>query len=134
MTDPTLHTALAQVRDRWRRFPRTTTTLSICPENELRATAQNFGSSDEDFVDPRIGPAELMPERLKQLGLDPAYIKYERPTTYRELERVCAACKSWRRCLLDLSSNNVQAGMEGYCLNASTIDTLTVDERIATRV
>jgi hypothetical protein len=71
-----------------------------------------------------------MPERLRQLGLDPAYVEQALPATYRDLQRVCAACKAWRGCLQDLDSNDVQAGMNGYCLNASTIDALTVDRPI----
>jgi hypothetical protein len=72
-----------------------------------------------------------MPRRLRQLGLDPTFIKHELPTTYQDLERVCAACKSWRRCARDLASDDVQAGMQGYCLNAPAIDALTADRPIS---
>ena len=72
-------------------------------------------------------PSELMPRRLEQLGLDPAYLKHARGAIYRDLERVCASCKAWRRCAHDLANGNVQTGMGSYCLNAPTIDALTVD-------
>ena len=68
-----------------------------------------------------------MPKRLKALGLDPAFFKCARTATYRDMERVCGTCKSWRRCARDLAKGDVQAGMQGYCLNAPTIDALTID-------
>jgi len=72
------------------------------------------------------GPEALMPQRLRALGIDPGYIKYDLPATYRDLERVCATCKSAKRCSRDLARGRAQAGMEGYCLNAATIDSLIV--------
>jgi hypothetical protein len=71
------------------------------------------------------GPDELMPQRLKQLGLD--YVRVALTATYRDLERVCATCRAWRCCVRDLANGDVQAGMSSYCLNAFTIDTLTID-------
>jgi hypothetical protein len=78
------------------------------------------------------GPTELMPERLRQLDIDPAFVKYARTTTYRDLERVCVTCKSAGRCERDLARGDPQTGMSSYCLNAHTIDSLIVDwpERI----
>jgi len=68
-----------------------------------------------------------MPKRLQELGLDPAFVKYARRATYRDMERVCSTCKAWRRCGRDLAKGDVQAGMGSYCLNAPTIDALTID-------
>jgi hypothetical protein len=110
--------------------------LAACPASELRRIAQDVGVNERDLRDLHCshpGPAELMPERLRELGLDPAYVEQALPATYRDLQRVCAACKAWRRCSHDLDSNDVQAGMDGYCLNASTIDALTVDRPISLR-
>ena len=41
---------------------------------------------------------------------------------------------SFARCARDLSNDDVQAGMDGYCLNATTIDALVVDRPISRRV
>jgi hypothetical protein len=68
-------------------------------------------------------PSELMPRRLQLLGFDPAYVRVAQTATYRDLQRVCAVCKAWRRCAHDLANGDTQAGMSGYCLNAYTIDT-----------
>ena len=70
------------------------------------------------------GPSNLMPRRLERLGLDPAYVRLFHTSTYRDLERVCASCKAWRRCARDLARQDVQSGMGSYCLNAATIDAL----------
>jgi hypothetical protein len=69
-----------------------------------------------------------MPRRLKQLGLDPEFVKRAWMATYRDMERVCASCKDWRRCAHDLARENAQAGMESYCLNAPTIDAMTANQ------
>jgi hypothetical protein len=74
-----------------------------------------------------------MPQRLRQLGLDPAYVEHALPATHRDLVRACATCKSSRRCFQDLAGNDVQVGMDGYCLNAFTIDALTVDRPVSQR-
>ena len=73
------------------------------------------------------GPSQLMPQRLKQLGLNSDYVQVALTATYRDLERVCTTCKAWRSCARDLANDDVQVGMSSYCLNAFTIDTLTVD-------
>jgi hypothetical protein len=110
--------------------------LAACPPSELYRVAQDVGLSETDLRSlscSHPGPGELMPWRLRQLGLDPAYVRLARPETYRDLERVCAACKAWRRCARDLGNGDVQAGMRGYCLNVTTIDALTVDRTVPQR-
>jgi hypothetical protein len=104
--------------------------LAACPPSELRRIAQDVGLSVTDLRSlgcSHPGPAQLMSWRLQQLGIDPAYVKVAQTATYRDLERVCGACNAWRRCTHDLAKGDVQAGMRGYCLNAFTIDALTVD-------
>ena len=137
MIGPTDFTTLARMHARWQRFVhnrRSIAELTTCPAGELRRIAQDVGVNERALRDLHCshpGPAELMPQRLRQLGLDPAYVEHALPATFRDLESVCATCKSWRRCSQDLDSNDVQAGMDGYCLNAFTIDALTVDRPIS---
>jgi hypothetical protein len=107
--------------------------LAACPPSELRRIAQEVGLIETDLLSLRCshpGPTELMPWRLQQLGIDSACVKVAQTATYRDLERVCGACKAWRHCARDLAKGDVQAGMQGYCLNAFTIDALTVDRPI----
>jgi hypothetical protein len=101
-----------------------------CPDGEFRRIMQDIGLSAGDL---RVleyshpGPEELMPRRLEQLRLDPAYVRFFRTSTYQDMQRVCASCKAWRRCARDLARGDVQSGLQNYCLNAPTIDVLLVE-------
>jgi hypothetical protein len=114
MTNLSAYLTLARLGEKWqrmRRNRRSMADLETCQPSELH----------------HPGPTQLMPRRLQQLGLDPAYVKVAQTATYQDLERVCAACKAWRRCARDLAFGDVQAGMRCYCLNSGTIDALVVD-------
>lgn len=124
--------------ERWRRAMRNRRTLreldALSPA-ERRHIAEDVGFSGADlrrFICTHEGPSELMPRRLELLGLDPAYVMHAEPATYRDLERVCAMCKSSRRCAEALAKGDVQTGMDNYCLNAFTIDSLLVERPKAT--
>ena len=71
--------------------------------------------------------ADLMPWRLQQLGLDPGYVKMCCTSTYEDLERVCASCKSRQLCARDLARGDVASGMRSYCPGSPTIDALIVN-------
>jgi hypothetical protein len=73
------------------------------------------------------GGAELLPQRLQRLRLDPEYMKVCYPSVYEELKRVCASCKFQRICAQDLAAGDVQSGMRIYCPNAPVIDAMTVN-------
>jgi hypothetical protein len=106
------------------------TELRVCSENDLHQIARDVGLSDRDLLrlgGSNRGPSELMPQRLEQLHLDPAYVKSAHPATYRDLERVCSCCAASERCARDLASGDVESGMRDYCLNAPTIDALIVE-------
>jgi hypothetical protein len=137
MAWPTGHTALARIRAGWHRFLRNhefAAELAACPTGELQRIAQEVGLEERDLRNLRPGRADdLMPQRLRQLGLDPAFVQHAQPATYRDLQKVCATCTSWRRCAGDLSNNDVQAGMHDYCPNSPTIDALAVDRPISRR-
>jgi hypothetical protein len=123
---------LARVRQTWRRTlskRRATNELAACPPSELMRIASDVGLNSDDLVrlcHSHIGPSELLPRRLRLLGIDPEFVRHAAPTTFRDLVRVCASCKASRHCARDLARGNVQAGMDGYCLNGASIDALTV--------
>jgi len=103
--------------------------LAACPPSEIRRLACDVGLSGGDLrllCRSDFGPSELLPRRLQVLGIDPEFVRHAEPTTFRDLARVCASCQASRRCARDLVRGDVQAGMEGYCLNSATIDALTV--------
>ena len=126
-------TILAKLHGRWQRAlhrHRSIAELAACPPSELHRIAEDVGLSEGDLKSlacSHAGPNELMPKRLQTLGFDPAFFRYARTAAYHDMERVCSTCKSRRRCARDLAKGDVQAGMQGYCLNASTIDALTID-------
>jgi hypothetical protein len=108
--------------------------LAACPPDELRRVAQDVGVSVSDLrimAAAHPGHGALLPERLRQLGIDPAYVQSALTATYRDLERTCAMCPAWRRCARDLANGDVQSGMDSYCLNSPTIDALTVRQETA---
>jgi hypothetical protein len=133
MDTPSDYSTLVRLRDwlqRVLRNRRSMAELAACPPSELHRMAQDVGLNPTDlrsFSCSHPVPGELMPRRLQQLGLDPEYVKFARTATYRDLERVCTTCTAWRRCARDLAHGDAQAGMRSYCLNAPTIDALTVD-------
>jgi hypothetical protein len=114
------------LRERWQRLlrrHRSLAELAACPPRELEHIARDAGVSVSDLrimATAHPGPSDLLPQRLALLGLDPAYVKFALTGTYRDLERTCAMCTSWRRCARDLANGDVQAGM------AATVDALTV--------
>jgi hypothetical protein len=123
---------LDRLRQTWRRAlsrRRAFNELAACPPGELRRIASDVGLSGDDLrrlYCSHNGPSELLPQRLQLLGIDREYVRDAAPTTFRELARVCASCKASRRCARDLARGDVQAGMDGYCLNGPAIDALTV--------
>ena len=131
-----VRSCIAEMPGRWRRMMharRSARELAGCPPEEPHRIAHDVGLSAaalQRAVGNHPGPSELMPLRLQQLGLDPGFVKHAQSAAYRDLQRVCATCKSWRRCARDLGRGDVQAGMESYCPNAPTIDALTLDRPI----
>ena len=105
--------------------PRKIAERRACPAAELRRTAKEIGIMPMDLNSSRaVNPCcrELLPWRLRRLGMDPGITHN---SSYRDLERVCAACTAWEACAYDLAKGRVQAGMRSYCLNAHTIDALS---------
>ncbi len=125
---------LTRLRQTWRRAlskRRAINELAACPPGELRRIAYDVGLSGDDLRRlscSHLGPSELLPQRLQLLGLDPEFVRHTAPTAFRDLARVCASCKVSRRCARDLARGDVQAGMDGYCLNGPTIDALTAGD------
>ena len=74
----------------------------------------------------RHGPhaADELPKLLKALGIDEADLSRTEPLVLRDMERVCAMCAHKRECDRDLAAGTSAEHYEGYCLNASTIDSL----------
>jgi uncharacterized protein YjiS (DUF1127 family) len=121
---------LVRLRQAWRRAlsnRRGVNELAACPPGELRRIASDVGLTDGDLRQlsySPVGSSELLLQRLQLLRIDPEFARHAAPATFRDLARVCASCKASRRCRRDLARGDVQAGMDGYCLNGPTIDAL----------
>ena len=87
----------------------------------------NLSMSDMAAITrPHAGPEVMLPQRLELAGLDPRYIAATQAATYRDLQRSCMRCPSWRRCARDLARGDAQTGLGSYCLNSQVIDALVV--------
>ena len=137
MTNVHTHRTFRSLREQWQRVMRNMRSereLEALPPEELRSIAQDVGISESELRSLHSGhpgPSELMPERMRQLGLDPVFVASAHAATFRDLARVCANCDSWRQCARDLEKGDVQAGMNRYCANTPTLDALAVDPRLA---
>ena len=127
------------LQDAWRRFVRRRrgiNELAACSPNELKRIASDVGLSGGDLRQlclGEYGPSELLPQRLRLLGIDPEFVRHAEQAGFRDLARVCASCRASRRCARDLARGDVQAGMDGYCLNGPTIDALTLSSQSRAR-
>jgi hypothetical protein len=94
-------------------------------------SARDLIGLDHDEVerilrDVNLNMSDMLPQRLQLVGLDPHYIAATDIATYRDLQRSCMSCRSWRRCARDLARGEAQVGLASYCLNSQLIDGLLV--------
>jgi hypothetical protein len=111
----------------WQEGRTTTRDFSALGVGETERILRDIGLSMDDMAavtKPHAGPAVLLPKRLEQLGLDPSFIEDGDPATYRDLQRTCLRCTSWRRCARDLAAHQTQPGQDFYCLNGEVIDAM----------
>jgi hypothetical protein len=93
-------------------------------EAELRVLAQDVGLSAADLRQVTTGnpkAGELLPRRMAALGIDTVEISRTLPDVFRDLQRVCASCEKYGRCVRDLDRGVLGTGWLGYCPNAGTL-------------
>jgi hypothetical protein len=133
MKSPLGATILAAIRDRLDCLyvrQRIAREFEALDPGEAERILRDIGLSMSDMpaiTKPHAGPNVLLPQRLEAVGLDPLYLKTDEGTVYRDMERACMRCTTWRQCARDLAQGDVQSGLEHYCLNAQTIDALLTD-------
>jgi transcriptional regulator with XRE-family HTH domain len=93
-------------------FERIATELRVSPGDLTEMVRQGPHAADE------------LPKLLKILGIDEEALARAQPMVLRDMERVCALCASKGECDRDLAAGTSAEHYEGYCLNASTIETL----------
>jgi uncharacterized protein YjiS (DUF1127 family) len=92
--------------------------------SEFRALAQDVGLAPSDLRrvtegNPHAG--ELMPRRMAALGIHAEELAQALPGLYRDMQRVCAACRMYGRCKRDLDRGTLGAAWDEYCPNAGTL-------------
>jgi hypothetical protein len=98
---------------------------------EIEALAHDVGVSIDDlYALVEHGPqsADLLPQLMQKLGLDPTAVAQAEPAVMRDLQRGCSFCSSHDRCSHDLARGASAATFRDYCLNAQTLDALMVDK------
>ena len=111
----------------WLRHRRELNELRQLSTSEFERIATELRVSPGDLNElVRQGPhaADELPKLLKILGIDEEALARTQPMVLRDMERVCALCASKGECDRDLAAGTSAEHYEGYCLNASTIETL----------
>jgi hypothetical protein len=67
---------------------------------------------------------DLLPRRMRALGLEPDELARTMPEVARDLERVCSHCASYGRCQRDLDHSSDGTGWKAYCPNAQTLEAI----------
>jgi len=117
----------------WLKHRREVAEVCNCDAGEYARIAQDLGVSPGELTDlVRRGPhaADELPKMMAALNLDVAAITRAQPAVMRDLERVCARCKFKRRCEQELANDTAAQNHEEYCDNASTLDTLTLEDDV----
>ena len=111
----------------WLRHRRELNELRQLNTSEFERIATELRVSPGDLNElVRQGPhaADELPKLLKILGIDEEALARTQPMVLRDMERVCALCAQKGECDRDLAAGTSAEHYEGYCLNASTIETL----------
>lgn len=112
----------------WRASRAAVTNLAHFSQGDLTRIASDIGVSVLEMrALAATGPhaADLLPRRLKSLGLDPDETARAQPAILRDLERLCSFCQSKRRCEHDL--DQIEASWPSYCPNASALRDLVAN-------
>jgi len=100
--------------------------------DELELAASDIGTSSADLralAARDTHAADLLPCRLRLLGLDPAALATSDRALLRDMQRLCSGCRSKRRCRREL--NGVFLRWAPYCPNDATIRTLVAEAAAA---
>lgn len=125
MTDLAEHSILSRTLD-WlkARLARDRELQGLTP-HDYDILAADIGVTPEQFHDiaPRIDDhSEQMDAMMRVRGLDPDDVRRVFGGLVRDMEVLCAQCRSPGRCRRELAAGSAAAGMHEYCVNAAAID------------
>jgi hypothetical protein len=73
---------------------------------------------------PLLAQADLLPRRMAALGLDADTSARIEAVTFRDLQRLCAACECQELCEWDLRQDPADPAWQDYCANSATLGAL----------
>lgn len=77
--------------------------------------------------------AQLLPQRMAALGLDPGKLARTEPSKLSELAARCMACESSDPCEWDLREHPANPEWQTYCPNAATLTALAAGRSVKQR-
>ena len=112
---------------RWRQQLRDAAELRNCEEQAVEEMAHEVGLAAAELRQlskKGAHAADLLPQRMAALDLDPKEVGQLEPMVLRDMARVCSMCESHGRCLRDLTRDANDPIWKQYCPNADTLDSL----------
>jgi len=110
--------------------------LDNCSPDDLRQIACDLGVPISDLqvlasTSSRSG--EYLRQMLAALQIDPSALADSRPSTMRDLQRVCATCSNMDRCRDELVEGTAGRHFHEFCPNAYTLDAVCGQTESASR-
>ncbi len=125
MTDLAEHAILPRMLD-WlkARLARDRELQDLTP-HDYDTMAADIGVTPEQFHDlaPRIDDhSDQMDAMIRAQGLEPRDVRRAFGGLRRDMEVLCAQCRSPARCRRELAAGTAAARMHDFCVNAAAID------------
>ena len=111
----------------WLKYRRELSEIRQLDRTDFNRIASDLRVSPDDLEElARHGhhAADELPKMLAQLGISEEQLGRAQPLLLRDMERVCALCNHKPQCDCDLVSGTAAENYQGYCPNASTLETL----------
>lgn len=118
---------LHHARERYR----LTRDLQNLSEEDRQRVLGEVGLAREDLDHLHTdAPETLLPRMMTRFGLDPAAVGSNDRAVLRDMQRVCGACTSRRRCRRALAAGATLEEFRVMCPNAGTFDDMHAAERV----
>ena len=104
--------------------------LSRLSPAEFASIANDLRLSPLDLTrlaDKGAGATDNLNRMLADLGISHTAVARTEPAVMRDMERVCAACPSAKRCRRELRARTAQRTYREFCANSGTFDVLDRD-------
>ena len=126
-SDERTHSPLETIRQWYRGFIGSPSSLAECGPEGLERMAHDIGVSTAEFQQlAKQGQhsADLLGRRMQMLDLDENEVARVERATFQDLQRVCSMCDCKKRCTRDLARDGADPVWKDYCPNAQTLTAL----------